>query len=127
MRARGGSYAASALVGVNVAYGALLVNGFLWVLLPAARRVSLWGYNLGVKRRNRRRRDEAATLANPLQQPAGLRRRLEAARLLGQGGRRQVKAGSEALYTTAKSLLEQADTYSPERDAWDEELRRRTE
>ena len=126
MRARGGSYAASALVGVNIAYGGLLVNGFLWVLLPAARRIHIWGYNLGVRRRNRRRRGEAARLVNPLQ-PVALRRRLEAARLLGKRGRLQVKAGSEAIYTSAKSLLEQADTYSPERDAWDEELRKRTE
>jgi hypothetical protein len=125
LRMRGGSYAMSALVGVNVAYGALLTNGFAWVVLPAARRIKLWGYNLGVRRRNRLRRAEAAKLTDPLQ-PAALRRRLQAAHSLGQKGRRQVKGGSEALYTTAKSLLEQAATQKPLLDAWDVELRKKT-
>ena len=126
LRMRGGSYAASALVGVNLAYGALLVNGVSWLLLPAARRISLWGYNLGVRRRNRLRQGDAARLTDPLQ-PAALRRRLQAARALGQRGRRQVKAGSEALYTTAKSLIEQAEAQpDPALKQFDDELRRRT-
>jgi hypothetical protein len=126
LRMRGGGYAASALVGINVAYGALLVNGFSWIILPAVRRLNLWGYNLGVRRRNRLRQREAARLVDPLQ-PAALRRRLQAVRSLGQRGRRQVKAGSEALYTTAKSLLEQADAQpDPAFQQFDERLQRKT-
>ena len=34
-----------------------------------------------------------------------------------------VRAGSEALYTTAKSLLEQAETQDPLGSAWDKKLR----
>ena len=126
MRQLRSSAARSALGAINVAYGALLVNGFSWVVLPAVRRVRLWGYNFGVRRRNRLRRSEAARLNDPLQ-PAPLRRRLEAARKFGTRGRLNVRAGSEALYTTAKSLLEQAETQDPLGSAWDKKLRELTE
>ena len=120
------SFAAATLVGVNACYGALLANGFAWIIIPSARRVRLWKYNTGVRRRNKLRREEATKLTAPLQSPS-LRRRLRAAQSLGQRGRRQVKAGSEAMYTTAKTLLEQAETHNPLRDVWDDKLSKESE
>ena len=119
-----GGAASSALLAVNAAYGALLVNGFAWVTFPAARRIRLWADNMGVRRRNRLRKRYAARLFGP-QVPPYLRRKLNAVRTLGLRGRQDVKAGSDALYTTAKTLLEQAEAHDPVRDAWDEKLRRR--
>ena len=58
--------------------------------------------------------------------PAALRRRLRAARTFGTRGRLSVTAGRDALYTTAKSLLEQAEAQDPVGSAWEEKLRERS-
>ena len=105
--------------------GALLCNAVAWVALPAARRLRLWSYNVGVRRRNVLRRQDAARLNEPLP-PAALRRRLRAARTFGTRGRLSVTAGRDALYTTAKSLLEQAEAQDPVGSAWEEKLRERS-
>ena len=124
---------AGALTLLNTVYGALLLNGGAFLFLPAARRLRLMQTNLSVRRRNRLRKAHAAALLaaeSPLAStPAerGLARRLQAARELRQRGRaHEAAAGEEALYTTAKSALEQADSNQPVRDEWDEKLRRRT-
>ena len=93
--------------------------------LPAARRVGVWCDNLGVRRRNRLRRREAARLLPPAR-PRAVARKLEAARAYAARGRQDVRAGEDALYTTARTLLERAERNDPTRDAWEGELERRT-
>ena len=126
----------SALYAVNALYGALLVNGFAWLALPATRRVNLWVENYKVKRRNRRRQKDAARLlvgrALLLERDGGRRlaKSLQAAsELRAKGRRHEVNLGvsEAAVYTTAKSLLEQAaEAGDPIGEAWERELDRRT-
>ena len=108
---------------INACYGALLVNGALWVGLPALRLPGLVGTNWALSRRNRVRRRHALLLLRPLP-PLPLARKLEAARKLRQRGKPTVRG--EVYYSSAKSLLEQADVHNPPLEAWDDALRRRT-
>ena len=120
----------------NAAYGAILLNGAAWLFVPAARRLKLAVENVRVRRANRRRREMAAAL-QAADAPSllgggaadgALARRLQAAREMRARGRaHEAAAGAEqALYTTAQSLLEQAERHSPVAEAWDAELRRRS-
>lgn len=123
---------AGTLAAINVLYGGLLANGLAFLVLPASRRLGLMRANLAVRRRNRLRKAHAAAVlaaSSPLAAPneRRLARRLRAARELRQRGRaNEVAGGDEALYTTAKGVLEQAETHQPVRDTWDDELRRRS-
>ena len=107
---------------INACYGAMLVNGALWVGLPALRRLSLIQPNWALFHRNRVRRRHAVLLLRPLP-PRPLARKLEAARKLRQRGKPTV--GGEVYYSSAKSLLEQADVHNPPLEAWDAALLRR--
>ena len=91
-----------------------------WVGVPALRRLRLLGTNLGVRLRNRARRRLAALLLRPFPPPL-LAKKLAAARALRQRGKQTVKG--EIYYSSAKTLLEQADVHNPQLEAWDDELR----
>ena len=107
---------------INACYGALLLNGVLWVGLPALRRLRLLGTNWALFHRNRVRRRHAALLLRPLPPPP-LARKLEAARK--RRHRAKPTVGGEVYYSSAKSLLEQAEVHNPPLEAWDDALRRR--
>lgn len=115
-----------ALAIVNILYGSLLVNGGLWLVVPAWRRLLMLGANIRVRLRNGRRRRFAASLTAPFQ-PAPLARKLRAARALGRRGRQEVlRAGDVPYYTTGKSLLEQREQHDPQLERWDDALQART-
>ena len=107
---------------INACYGALLLNGVLWVGLPALRRLRLLGTNWALFHRNRVRRRHAALLLRPLPPPP-LARKLEAARK--RRHRAKPTVGGAVYYSSAKSLLEQAEVHNPPLETWDDALRRR--
>jgi hypothetical protein len=111
---------------LNLVYGALLLHGCAWVVLPTARRLAVFADNMAVRRRNLRRKRVAALLLGGPRTPIWLNAKLGAARALAQRGRHHEVGRAPAEYTTARSVLEQAGVHEPVRDRWDAELRRRT-
>lgn len=125
---RGGGRHLGALGAINVAYGAILLNGAAWVVLPLLRRIALLASNTGVRRRNARRRRLAAAVGGAFASEE-VARQLRAAEALRVRGRKEVlRAGESATYTTAKSLLEQAATHvDPVAERWERELNERAD
>lgn len=130
LRSSSASRGAATLALVNAAYGGLLVNGLAWLLLPTARRLDVCFANWAVRSGNRRRRrlaEEVLAAETPLaaQGASRLARGLRAAKKLRMRGRGNEVVREEVLYTTAKDLIEQAETQQPTVDAWDAELQRK--
>ena len=100
-------------------FGHRLTRGFS---VSLGGRLRLLGTNWALFHRNRVRRRHAALLLRPLPPPP-LARKLEAARK--RRHRAKPTVGGEVYYSSAKSLLEQAEVHNPPLEAWDDALGRR--